>query len=70
MTRAAGGADPTGCPERPASWADLLQRVFGVAGWSCPQCGKTMTLQTVVVGPVVSGRVIRSLLRSRGPPAG
>ena len=69
VKRAAGVAVRAHPPERPASWAELLRRVFGVDGWSCPECGKAMTLRTVVVGPVVSGRVVRSLLRSRGPPA-
>jgi hypothetical protein len=70
LVKRAAGMPGVPTPERPASWAELLHRVFGVDGWACPECGKAMVLRTVVVGPIVSGRVVRSLLRSRGPPAG
>jgi hypothetical protein len=50
-------------------WADLLERVFGVDGWSCPCCGGTMRLRAVVVGPPATTRVWQGLtMSSRGPP--
>ncbi|MFT7519618.1 MAG: hypothetical protein ACI9MC_001760, partial [Kiritimatiellia bacterium] len=33
-----------------ASWAELLERVFGVDRTACPYCGEPMTLRTVVMG--------------------
>jgi len=50
-------------------WAELLKRVFGVDGWECPDCGKRMTLRTVVVNAPASTTILRDLLRSTGPPA-
>lgn len=70
LVKRAAGRPVVPAPERPASWAELLRRVFGVDGWQCPQCGKAMVLRTVVVGPIGSRKVVRSLLRSRGPPTG
>jgi hypothetical protein len=48
-------------------WADLLQRVFSVDGWRCA-CGRRMELRAIVVRPPASVRVLRGLLRARGPP--
>jgi hypothetical protein len=36
VKRAAGA--PVRSPERPASWAEILRRMFGLDGWSCPRC--------------------------------
>ena len=59
---------------RRLSWAQLLERVFGLDGWRCPRCGEPMRLRTVVMPPATL-RVIHSLHRSeqrlaqaRAPP--
>jgi hypothetical protein len=52
------------------TWAALLYRVFGVAGWRCPQCGGTMRLRAHA-GPLSTERILKGLERSaRGPPVG
>ena len=51
------------------TWAALLYRVFGVAGWRCPQCGGPMRLRAHA-GALPASRVLEGLARSaRGPPA-
>lgn len=50
-------------------WAELLKRVFEVDGWACPGCGGRMRLRGVIEGPPASLAIVRSLLRSTGPPA-
>jgi hypothetical protein len=52
------------------TWAALLFRVFGVAGWRCPQCGGAMRLRAHA-GVLSTKRILEGLERSaRGPPAG
>jgi hypothetical protein len=49
-------------------WSTLLWRVFGVEGFACPSCSRTMKLRAVVLPPATLG-VLASLERSaRGPP--
>jgi hypothetical protein len=40
----------------PLCWAELLKRVFAVDGWACPDCGRRMSLRTVVLDGKASGR--------------
>jgi hypothetical protein len=52
------------------TWAALLFRVFGVAGWRCPQCGGPMRLRAHA-GVLSTERILEGLARSaRGPPGG
>jgi len=52
------------------TWAALLFRVFGVAGWRCPQCGGAMRLRAHSGGQSTE-RILEGLERSaRGPPGG
>ena len=53
--------------DRALGWADLLWRVFTVDGWRC-ECGATMQLRTVVIGPPASTRIIDRLVAATGPP--
>jgi hypothetical protein len=53
----------------PLCWAELLRRVFAVDGWACPDCGRRMSLRTVVLDGKASGRVLTGLLRARDSPA-
>ena len=50
------------------SWAELLKYTFAKDGYSCPSCGGTMKLRAVISGPPASLQIVRSLLRSTGPP--
>ena len=53
-------------------WARLLWRVFGVAGFECPNCGGPMHLRALVARPPATVKVLNSLRRSaqraRPPP--
>jgi hypothetical protein len=52
------------------TWAALLYRVFGVAGWRCPQCGGAMRLRAHARA-LSTERIVEGLERSaRGPPGG
>ena len=52
------------------TWAALLYRVFGNAGWRCPQCGGPMRLRAHA-GGLSTERILEGLERSaRGPPGG
>jgi hypothetical protein len=49
-------------------WSTLLWRVFGVVGFDCHCCSRTMKLRAVVLPPATLG-VVASLERlARGPP--
>ena len=64
-------APQPGGPVRWTPWAQLLQRVLGVDGTSCPRCGGRMHLHAVVLGRALS-RVLAGLEAARGaraPPA-
>lgn len=50
------------------TWAELLWRVFAVAGWRCPRCGEAMRLRALP-RPTATFRILDGLDRSaRGPP--
>ena len=54
-----------GCP-----WSELLERVFGTSGFTCPRCGSQMRLRAIVVGPPATTRILAGLAHSsRAPPA-
>ena len=47
------------------SWAYLLRRVFGVDGFSCPNCSKTMRVRNVLLGGSLTKKILRGLSRHR-----
>ncbi len=63
---------PAPVPARWRTWAELLARVFGEAGWRCPRCGAPLQLRAIV-WPLAAFDVLRDLRRSavgraRAPP--
>jgi hypothetical protein len=61
-------ASPRRGRTRYRTWAWLLWRVFGEAGWRCPRCGGRMVLRAVPWAPATV-RILDGLRRSaRGPP--
>ena len=61
-------ASPKRGRTRYRTWAWLLWRVFGEAGWRCPRCGERMVLRAVPWAPATV-RILDGLRRSaRGPP--
>ena len=64
------GPQPSLRAQLALSWADLLQRVFRVDGWECPQCKKAMSLRTVVIGVPACTRILHGLQNAAGPPVG
>ena len=53
-----------------AGWAELLERVFGVHGYRCPQCAGPLVLRTIVLHPQTTRKILKGLERARGPPPG
>lgn len=53
--------------DRRKSWSELLWRVFGEEGWTCPRCGKEMLLRCVVQQNAVAHKILQGL-GGRGPP--
>ena len=61
-------ASPRRGRTRYRTWAWLLLRVFGEAGWRCPRCGGQLVLRAVAWSPATV-RILAGLRRSaRGPP--
>ena len=58
---------PAPVPARWRTWAELLARVFGQAGWTCPRCAGPLHLRAIV-WPPASIDVLRDLVRSASPP--
>ncbi len=56
---------PAPVPTRWRTWAQLLARVFGQAGWRCPRCDAPMQLRAIVWPPAAFD-VHRDLTRSDG----
>ena len=48
-------------------WADLLERVFHVAGFRCPACGQPMKVRCLVQGRATR-TVVEGLVKATGPP--
>lgn len=53
----------------PAPVTDATPLCWAVDGWACPDCGRRMSLRTVVLDGKASGRVLTGLLRARDSPA-
>lgn len=55
--------------EEALCWAELLQRVFQVAGWQCPHCREPMKLRAILKGPTPTyTRILNGLEKATGPP--
>jgi len=74
MMSPAGGevavSSPQPKPNRRASWAQLLRRVYGIDGMLCPQCGGKLRF----IAAITEGRATRAILDHLGlndepPPA-
>jgi hypothetical protein len=62
---------PAPVPVRWKTWAELLARGFGQAGWRCPRCGAPLQLRAFVWPPAafdVLHDLSRSAASARAPP--
>ena len=66
--RRKGSSGP--CPVKKGKyyWADLLWRVFSVAGFSCPLCGERMKVRAVVTWPPATTSILDCLSVSTRTP--
>lgn len=53
--------------EKPG-WAELLARVFGEDGFSCPHCHAPKVLRCLVLAPLATTKILRSLAKGTAPP--
>jgi putative transposase/transposase-like zinc-binding protein len=69
QTQAAGHPPDSSKPRRRRLWAELMRRAFGYDLLSCPNCGGTMELLSVILEPTAIRKILSHLGLPSEPPA-